>query len=236
MRRDAPIQRNDASIRGWTVGYSLDLGGYPIDDEVRRATEAAVQVFRDLGATVIERDPGWGAELTEAARKHLRRSFGAWIHRRFGDQAELMSPYARAFAKEGAGSLRTDAHEADTMRERAGRAFSEIMRECMVFLAPTTAIPAVPAEFDSTTETLEIGGIPVDPMLGWGLTVPFNMLSSHPVLSVPSGRAASGVPMGIQIVARPHEEWRAFQAAFAYEVEVGGWYRGADCRPTPIPS
>ena len=43
-----------------------------------------------------------------------------------------------------------------------------------------------------------IGGI----NFGWVMTTPFNTMSRCPVLSVPSGRAANGVPTGIQIVAR----------------------------------
>ncbi len=48
-------------------------------------------------------------------------------------------------------------------------------------------------------------------------TFPFNMLSRCPVLSLPSGGAANGVPTGVQCVARSFDDRRVFDAALAYE-------------------
>ena len=63
-----------------------------------------------------------------------------------------------------------------------------------------------------------------DPMLGWVLTVPFNMLSTHPVLSVPAAQSRSGVPIGIQIVGRPFDDDAVFRAGLAFETARGPWF------------
>ena len=55
------------------------------------------------------------------------------------------------------------------------------------------------------------------------MTYPFNMLSRCPVMSVPSGRVANGVPTGIQIVGRTYDDVAVFRAAAAYERAVGGF-------------
>jgi amidase len=68
-----------------------------------------------------------------------------------------------------------------------------------------------------------INGTSVDPVLGWVMTYPFNMLSRCPVMSVPSGRAETGVPTGIQIVGRSFDDVSVFRAAAAYEKAVGGF-------------
>ena len=86
-------------------------------------------------------------------------------------------------------------------------------------------MPAVRADFDHSKEPLEIEGTNVDPMLGWGLTVPFNMLSHHPVISVPSGFSGTGVPTGIQIVGQAQADRQVIEVARAYEAAVGGWFR-----------
>ena len=52
------------------------------------------------------------------------------------------------------------------------------------------------------TRTSPSTGKKVDPEYGWVMTHQFNMLHNCPVLSVPSGHAATGVPTGIQIVGR----------------------------------
>ncbi|MDX1711487.1 MAG: amidase, partial [Rhodovibrionaceae bacterium] len=46
-------------VKGWRIAVSMDLGYFRVDEEVRRNTEAALDVFRALGATVEPVDLGW---------------------------------------------------------------------------------------------------------------------------------------------------------------------------------
>jgi amidase len=48
---------------------------------------------------------------------------------------------------------------------------------------------------------------------------------------VPSGRTSDGIPTGIQIVARPWDDARAFRAGLAYEQALGGWFNTKAKRP-----
>ena len=76
-----------------------------------------------------------------------------------------------------------------------------------------------------------MNGKKADAEYGWVMTHPFNMLHNCPVLAVPSGHAATGIPTGIQIVARTWDDARVFKAALAFEKELGGWYTAKDKRP-----
>ncbi len=96
-------------------------------------------------------------------------------------------------------------------------AFGPMMEGYQAFVCPTNAIPAVPAEQDPVDPDFEVDGVKMDADFGWIMTHPFNMLSRCPVISVPSGRAANGVPTGIQIVGRSYDDARVFQAATAFE-------------------
>jgi Asp-tRNA(Asn)/Glu-tRNA(Gln) amidotransferase A subunit family amidase len=49
------------------------------------------------------------------------------------------------------------------------------------------------------------------------MTIPFNICSRCPVMSVPSGRAHTGVPTGVQIVGRTYDDVSVFRAAAALE-------------------
>src|SRR6185503_10395325 len=46
-------------IKDWKIAYSLTLGAFEVDKEVKSNTLAALEVFRSLGATVEEVDLGW---------------------------------------------------------------------------------------------------------------------------------------------------------------------------------
>jgi aspartyl-tRNA(Asn)/glutamyl-tRNA(Gln) amidotransferase subunit A len=49
------------------------------------------------------------------------------------------------------------------------------------------------------------------------MTFPFNLFAQCPAASIPTGFARSGVPTGMQIVARTFDDLRVFRAASAFE-------------------
>jgi len=106
-----------------------------------------------------------------------------------------------------------------------------LLERYRVLICPTTALPAIPADHDQSSDVTRINGKEVDPVLGWVMTTPFNTLSRCPVLSVPSGRASNGVPTGIQIVGASYCDGDVFQAGMAYEKAIGGWYGSPQARP-----
>lgn len=219
-------------IRGWKIAWSMDLGCYAVDPEVAANTRAALDVFRDLGCQVSEIALPWGAEVPEAANTYLAHIFGTSIAPLLDRHADDLTPYARTFAQAGRDSPAADFFAALQVVARVGVSFAQAMRGYDLFVCPTTALPAVSADFDSTIARVTIGARPADPFLGWVMTVPFNMASAHPVLAVPSGRTRDDVPTGIQLVGQPYQDRAVFRAGLAYETAVGAWYRQAASRPT----
>jgi amidase len=218
-------------IKGWKIAYSLDLGMFEVDPDVRANTLAAVQVFRDLGATVTEVKTGWGPEVMAACMAYLTHIFGGYISGLLDDHAEEMTTYVRAFAEKGRASTAQDYVQALEVIAAAYAPIGEILTRHDLLICPTLGIPAPPAEFDNTKDRMIINNTEVSPELGWAMTVPFNMLSRLPVLAVPSGHASNGVPTGIQIVGRSYSDRDVFQAGMAYEAALGGWYSTAAKRP-----
>ncbi len=218
-------------IKGWKIAYSPDLGFFEVDPEVRRNTESALDVFRSLGATVEEVKLGWGRDCMEAAHGYLEHFFGNSLAPLLKNHAGEMTDYAREFAERGQASTADQFFRA---QGAGGRMYSELgplLEQYNVLVCPTTALPSIPAEFDHSRDTLSINGKGVEPMLGWVMTTPFNMLSRCPVLTMPSGVAGNGVPTGMQIVGRTYRDDDVFQVAMAYEAEVGTWYVDSGRRP-----
>lgn len=218
-------------IKGWRIAFSMDLGGFEIDREVRRNTLAALEVFRSLGAEVEEVDLGWGPEVLEAGMAYLDHLFGAYVSKLLETHGRRMTTYARAFAKRGQASTAVDFIRTYEVANAMYATLGPLFETYNVLVCPTLAVPAVPADHDQSRDKVTINGKPVHPTLGWALTVPFNTLSRCPVLAVPSGRARNGVPTGIQIVGRTYSDPDVFQAGMAYEAAIGGWYRDARDRP-----
>jgi Asp-tRNA(Asn)/Glu-tRNA(Gln) amidotransferase A subunit family amidase len=117
------------------------------------------------------------------------------------------------------------------MIDKMNGSFGRVMTDHHLFLCPTMTIPAVRADQDIVDGGLRIDGEDVDPEFGYSTTHQFNMLGTCPVVSVPSGFSAMGVPTGLQIVGRPFDDATVLRAALAYEEERGLWYLTSETRP-----
>ena len=63
--------------------------------------------------------------------------------------------------------------------------------------------------------------IPFRDFLADSMTLPFNMFSACPVMSVPSGRSASGLPTAVQVVGPTYDDVAVFNVSAAIERERG---------------
>src|SRR5882724_13575098 len=67
-------------LKSWRIAFSPALDGFDVDPDVEKNTRAAVEAFRDLGATVDEVEIGWNKdEIVRAAWAHFGTIFGPWI-------------------------------------------------------------------------------------------------------------------------------------------------------------
>ncbi len=231
LRPKLRIPAEPVSLKGWRIAWSMDLGFFEVDPEIAETTRGAVEMFEGLGAQVEHVELPWSWDVIKAGLTHLRHGFGSSLAKELAEAPELMTDYARSFAQEGVTVSAKASFKSQTKAAEMGAEFAKAMHGFDLFLCPTTALPAVSADFDPASERLQINGRDVEPMLGWVMTLPFNMLSRHPVLSVPSGRSHDGVPTGLQIVGRTFRDADVCRAGLAYEAACGGWY-GAGQRPT----
>jgi Asp-tRNA(Asn)/Glu-tRNA(Gln) amidotransferase A subunit family amidase len=233
IRQKVRLPLEPAAIKGMKIAWSVDFGYVPVEDDVRRNMLHALEIFRRLSARTEEVDLGW----TEAVERNGLHWYNA-MH--FGRQtvwqqkhnADLMTDYALKMAEAiGRQTTIDDVHKPWEQAHRMYQTLGPVLAAHDVFICPTNNAPSVRADHDPWDPDFTVAGKKVDPEYGWVMTHQFNMLHNCPVLSVPSGHAATGVPTGIQIVGRTWDDARVFKAALAYEQAVGGWYTGKGKRP-----
>jgi Asp-tRNA(Asn)/Glu-tRNA(Gln) amidotransferase A subunit family amidase len=216
------------SVAGMRIALSPDLGCFDVDPEVAANTLAAAERLRDAGAVVEEVSLPWKlADIIRAARIHFGMIFGPSIGPLFEEHADELTSYARAFVAESKDIVKEDYYQGLELEAALYAPLGELLEEYDALICPTMAIPALPAEWDH-------GDIPegrddsswMDVMM----TVPFNIASRCPVLSVPSGRAANGVPTGLAVVGKTYDDVTAFRVAAAHE-ERYPWYTDPAVRP-----
>ena len=232
LRPKLTLPTNYKPIKGWKIAFSMDLGFFNVDREVQKNTLAALDVFRSLGAEVEEVDLGWTSEVMDAGMTYLNHLFGASLSRLLKKHGKDMTTYARHFAKLGQKSKAADFVATLDVANKMYATLGPTLEKYNVLVCPTTALPAVPADFDQSKDKLKINGKPLSNVsLGWVMTTPFNTMSRCPVVSMPSGRAKNGIPTGIQIVGRTYCDADVFRAALAYETAQGPWFTDAAHRP-----
>jgi Asp-tRNA(Asn)/Glu-tRNA(Gln) amidotransferase A subunit family amidase len=223
-------------IDGLRIAYSVDQGWARIDPEVRANTEAAIQVLADEGAHVEEVELTWIEDEIEAAtlKSLLSSAMGAMLLQ-IRDLAPpgALTTYANHFvqmAGEAAGPVQLSEGQG-----YAAELFAEydalFDRGFDAFVCPTVGSAAMSADFDFTSEQLEVDGELVKPLGGWMLTPPFNLMYTVPVVNAPSGFDRNGVPTGIQICARNFDDLSAFRVAAAYSAAAPGLFVG-DLHPS----
>lgn len=233
LRDMVALPTGPTSIRGLKIAYSVDLGYVPVEPEVRDNMLRALEVFKSLGASVEEVDLGWTDEVEKnGLHWYNLMHFGRQTIWHLKDSKHLMTDYAVKFA-EVAQKLTgaDDAHRPFEQAHRMYQTLGPVLDSHDLFICPTNNAPSVKAEHDPWDDNFTVAGRKADPEYGWVMTHPFNMLQNCPVMSVPSGHAATKVPTGIQLVGRTFDDGTVFRAALAYEDALGGWYGAKENRP-----
>ena len=69
----------------------------------------------------------------------------------------------------------------------------------------------------------QIAGRTMDTYHRWMEVVIYATFAGLPCISVPTGLNAAGLPMGLQLIGRPHDDAGVLRLATAYEQAIGDW-------------
>lgn len=219
-------------VKGARIGLPRSLFGAGLDAEVRASVEAAVDVYRDLGAEIVDVElPNAKYSIavyyiiaTAEASSNLARFDGVRYGFRAEDAPELRQMY-RKTREEGFGAevkrrimlgtyvLSAGYYEAYYGKAQQVRAlikkdFGDAFAKCDAIITPTSPTPAF------------LLGEKVDDPLSMYLndiyTVTAN-LAGIPGLNVPCGLSAQRLPIGFQLLGAHWSEPTILKLANAYE-------------------
>jgi Asp-tRNA(Asn)/Glu-tRNA(Gln) amidotransferase A subunit family amidase len=230
IRPKLEIPADLGSVAGKRIAYSPDLGCYRVDDDVAANTRAAAERLRAAGALVEEIDLPWQLELIErAAEIHFGMIFGPSMKDLYEQHAADLTSYARHFVDEAAKVSKDDLLTGLEIEGRIYAPLGALLDDYDALICPTFAVPALPAAYDVGDPVL-VNGIAAEHWLDVMMTLPFNIASRCPVLSIPSGLCRDGVPSGLSVVAKTYDDVAAFGVAAAHEATFP-WLNRAGPRP-----
>lgn len=217
VREKVVLPEAPEDIKGWRVAYSMDLGFYSVDPEVRRNTLSALDVFKSLGCTVEEVSLGWNWGVNNAWMTYWTVLFAGLLGDKLPRWRYEMTDGLVRMIESGAALSADRFYRINLVRGEMYKTLGPILENHDVLICPTTALPSVKHDYDPTNPNFTIDGERVPASIGWYMTMPFNLVSQCPVIAVPTGFAASGIPTGMQIVGKTFDDLSVFRAASAYE-------------------
>lgn len=206
------------------IGLLLRCGNR-LDPEVEAAVVAAMRRAEVLGMDVDPID----LDLV-SLEPHFLVFLRSLLLARLGKHAERspdrFDPTLLATLEAGRAYSAADLCEAQFARTACFSRIQDILTRFDVIASPTLSAPALPVGLDPLAEVI-IAGQQAGTIRGawYPYTFPFN-LTGHPALSMPCGFAANGLPIGLQLVGRWHED--RFLLDIAERLE---WRKGAGSTP-----
>jgi Asp-tRNA(Asn)/Glu-tRNA(Gln) amidotransferase A subunit family amidase len=208
-------------LKGSRVAWYTDDGVAPVTDETHRAVEAAARALAEAGLLIEECRP-----------PHVERGLDLWLNL-FSRASVVQLREVYKGHEQEAGSFvswrlaTADKSPAPTLdeyitnwmqRDRLRAELLDWMETTPFIVAPVGATNAL--KHDSQKVTVE--GRTMSSFRAFSYAQTFNVFDL-PALTVVAGRSSDCLPIGVQIVGRPHAEEDILAAASIVEETLGGW-------------
>jgi amidase len=112
--------------------------------------------------------------------------------------------------------------QAEVKRTALYHRVRQFMERYEFLLLPVSQVLPFPVEEEYVRE---INGIPMTTYLDWMRSCYYITVTGLPAISVPAGFTSSGLPVGLQIVGRPWDDFGVLQLAYAFQEATGFWRR-----------
>lgn len=227
----------DKGVKGMRIGLPKQFFTDKLSNDVKQSLNEAIKTFKNLGAEIVEIDlKSVDAALavyyiisSAEAASNLARFDGVKYGVRAKQFDDIVDLYYKSrtqgFGKEvkrrimlgnyvlSSGYFDAFYNKAKKVQKIISQEFVKAFDNCDVILAPTVATVA----FKLGEKTQD----PVAMYLSDIFTVPVN-IAGIPSISVPCGKNAQGLPVGMQLIGKHFDEAKLFRVANAYEKTTRG--------------
>ncbi|HEY2255221.1 MAG TPA: amidase, partial [Variovorax sp.] len=204
-------------FKGTRIGWLGDYGGHlPMEEGVLSLCQSALGHFTAIGCEVEPVSPGFDME----------RLWRTWLTMRSflvsgklaplyvdAKSKSLLKPEAIWEIEQGRNVDANAVYRASCDRSAWYQALLRLFEHCDYLVLPTAQVFPFPIEKSWPTE---VAGRSMDTYHRWMEVVIGGTLAGLPVISVPAGFNAQGLPMGLQIMGRPRADFEVLQLAHAW--------------------
>ena len=198
--RIPPMPPTPALDRPLRVAYSPSLGELPVETGVADAIGRYVSDIAELGCVVDEREPDLtGADECFAIIRSYLFANGplAQLGDRLAETKQtVQEEFERGFRLSG-----REVASAHMQLSELWRRSSDFFADVDLLIAPVTQISPFPAELEYPTS---VAGQTCERYIDWMRSCCRVTALGVPALSLPAGFDPDGLPVGVQLIGRPH--------------------------------
>ncbi|HVX29292.1 MAG TPA: amidase [Nitrolancea sp.] len=203
----------DRDFKGVRVAWSADLGGLPVDPRVTNVLESQRHVFTDLGCDIDEATPDF-TDADEIFQTLRAWSFANAHEADLRDHRDQLKDTVIWNTEKGLTLSGVDVSKAEMKRGQLYARITEFLETYEYLICPVNQVPP----FDVTIPYVtEINGVQLGNYIDWMRSCYYITVTGLPAISVPCGFTPEGLPVGIQIVGRHHNDFGVLQLAHAFE-------------------
>lgn len=214
------------SLRGARVAWYTEDGTTAVADEIKKMVESAARALADGGLETFEALPPGVSKAPQLWIDLFSRAANSEIASLYRGREDQAGPLVSRL-------LHNLDDEPDEFEDRIDNAEKlahavlecERLREELLRWMKTTPLILAPvgstAAFEHGRHRVEVNGSYVNVFRAFSYSQAFNVFG-FPSVTVPAGKTSSGLPIGIQLIGRPFEEFTVLAAAAIIEA-IGGW-------------
>jgi len=201
------------------VGFSMDLGVTPVDPAVASVVQSAIDRLAAAGLAVETKTPdlSMGRDVFHAIRgvNHLA-GFGAMA----AQHGDRVIPEIHSSVERAAALPITEYAKGELGRVGMFHRLIDFLATHDALICPSAIMTPFPAEWRRVEQ---LGNHAFESYIDW-ISITFTLtLTACPIVAIPCGFTASGMPVGLQILGRPRGEAALLRIA-AWCEEVLGAY------------
>ena len=202
-----------SDLKGARVAWSRNLGKYPVQPLVNQVCDKARQIFLDLGCHVEDAEPDF-SDANEAFQVLRGWTYAQNRGEDLRTNRHLMKDTVIWNIEQGLKLSGLDISRAEAKRSMLYQRVREFFEHYQFLILPVSQVVPFPVEVEWVKE---INGVKMETYIDWMATCYAITLTGLPAISVPCGFSAEGLPIGLQIVGRHHQDFSVLQAAHAFE-------------------
>ena len=207
----------DRDFKGTRLAWAkLEL---PYETEVVRAVDSTRNIFESLGCIVEDAEPDF-SDADEIFKAWRAWSFESGLAGEYQNHKDQLKDTVIWNIEQGQSLTGPQLARLEIKRTQLYHRLREFMQNYEFIVLPVSQV----LPFDVTMPyPSEINGVVMSTYIDWMKSCYFISTVGNPAISVPGAFSTSGLPVGLQIVGRHHDDWGVLQLAYAFEQATQLW-------------